>query len=89
MDAGDDLSDKKIVDIVVKEGPTRVREIIEWGARFDKEKESLGSVVQAIAPILHYDNVDGSVSYEELFWVEMKQDQTKDYNFNESNDLQL
>lgn len=50
---------------------------------FDKEKESLGSVVQAIAPILHYDNVDGSVSHEELFWIEMKQDQTKDYNFND------
>ena len=31
---------KAIVEIVVNEGPQRVREIIEWGARFDKEKNS-------------------------------------------------
>jgi L-aspartate oxidase len=36
--AGDGLCDEKIVEIVVKEGPERVREIIEWGARFDKNK---------------------------------------------------
>ncbi len=37
--AGDGLCNEKVVDIVVKEGPERVREIIEWGARFDKEKD--------------------------------------------------
>ncbi len=36
LDAGDGLCDEKIVEIVVKEGPERVKEIIEWGARFDK-----------------------------------------------------
>ncbi len=36
LDAGDGLCDKKIVEIVVKEGPQRVQEVIEWGARFDK-----------------------------------------------------
>lgn len=36
--AGDGLCDPKIVEIVVKEGPKRVREIIEWGAHFDKNK---------------------------------------------------
>ena len=36
IDAGDGLCDEAIVDIVVKEGPERVREIIDWGARFDK-----------------------------------------------------
>src|SRR5690606_24018786 len=35
--AGDGLCDKEIVDIVVKEGPLRVNEIIEWGAQFDKD----------------------------------------------------
>lgn len=35
--AGDGLCDKKIVEAVVKEGPERVNEIIEWGARFDKD----------------------------------------------------
>jgi L-aspartate oxidase len=37
--AGDGLCNEKVVEIVVKEGPDRVREIIEWGARFDKEKD--------------------------------------------------
>lgn len=39
LDAGDGLCDPKAVEIVVKEGPERVREIIEWGARFDKTKD--------------------------------------------------
>src|SRR5205085_12534849 len=30
--AGDGLCDPHIVEIVVKEGPERIREIIEWGA---------------------------------------------------------
>ncbi len=38
LDAGDGLCDEKIVEIVVTEGPERVQEIIEWGARFDKKK---------------------------------------------------
>ncbi len=37
LDAGDGLCDLDIVRIVVEEGPERVREIIEWGARFDKD----------------------------------------------------
>ena len=37
--AGDGLCNKKVVEIVVKEGPARVNEIIEWGAEFDKEED--------------------------------------------------
>ena len=37
-DAGDGLCDPEAVRVVVTEGPTRVREIIEWGARFDKNE---------------------------------------------------
>ena len=37
--AGDGLCNKEVVEIVVKEGPERVNEIIEWGARFDKEED--------------------------------------------------
>ena len=40
LDAGDGFCDEKIVEIVVKEGPTRVKEIIEWGTRFDKEHDN-------------------------------------------------
>ena len=35
--AGDGLCNEHTVEIVVKEGPERIREIIEYGARFDKE----------------------------------------------------
>ena len=37
--AGDGLCKKNVVEIVVKEGPERVQEIIDWGAKFDKEKD--------------------------------------------------
>ena len=37
--AGDGLCKEEVVEIVVKEGPERVRELIEWGARFDKEED--------------------------------------------------
>src|ERR1035437_4610415 len=37
--AGDGLCNEKVVEIVVKEGPLRVNEIIEWGTKFDKDKE--------------------------------------------------
>jgi L-aspartate oxidase len=35
--AGDGLCDPKIVEIVVKEGVERIKEIISWGAHFDKD----------------------------------------------------
>ena len=38
LDAGDGLCHVDVVRMVVQEGPLRVRELIEWGARFDKEK---------------------------------------------------
>src|SRR6188472_3202070 len=34
--AGDGLCDPNIVEIVVKEGPERINEIIEYGTNFDK-----------------------------------------------------
>lgn len=37
--AGDGLCNREVVEIVVKEGVERIREIIEWGAQFDKDKE--------------------------------------------------
>jgi L-aspartate oxidase len=37
MIAGDLLSDRHIVEIVVNEGPERIRELIDYGTRFDKE----------------------------------------------------
>ena len=37
--AGDGLCNQAIVELVVKEGPQRVDEMIEWGAMFDKDEE--------------------------------------------------
>lgn len=37
--AGDGLCNRHIVEIVVREGVERIEEIIEWGARFDKESD--------------------------------------------------
>ena len=37
--AGDGLCNPKTVEIVVKEGPDRIQEIIDWGTRFDKDEE--------------------------------------------------
>lgn len=37
--AGDGLCNEKVVELVVKEGPSRVQELIDWGARFDREED--------------------------------------------------
>src|SRR5688572_29281232 len=37
--AGDGLCNPKVVEIVVKEGVNRIAELINWGARFDKESD--------------------------------------------------
>jgi L-aspartate oxidase len=37
LKAGGDLCDEKVVEMVVRESPERVRELVEWGTRFDLE----------------------------------------------------
>lgn len=37
--AGDGLVNRNVAEIVVREGVDRIHEIIEWGARFDKEPD--------------------------------------------------
>ena len=37
--AGDGLCDKAVVEIVVKEGVERIKELIDWGASFDKDTD--------------------------------------------------
>ncbi len=61
--AGDGLCNRKIVEIVVKEGVERIKEIIEWGAKFDKDKEgeyTLGKEGgHSESRILHHKDVTG------------------------------
>ncbi len=61
--AGDGLCDSEAVEIVIKEGPAAVQEMIDWGANFDKEatgdyargKEGGHSEFR----ILHYKDITG------------------------------
>lgn len=39
MRAGDGENKRDIVEMVIKEGPARFQELVEWGTRFDKEKD--------------------------------------------------
>lgn len=61
--AGDGLCNKNVVEIVVMEGPERIREIINYGARFDKDESgeySLGKEGgHSENRILHHKDVTG------------------------------
>jgi L-aspartate oxidase len=61
--AGDGLCDPKAVEVVVKEGPERLQEIIQWGVEFDQDpsgKLSLGREGGHTAKrIIHYKDVTG------------------------------
>ncbi len=61
--AGDGLCNKHIVEIVVKEGPERIKEIIEYGAEFDKDEKGEYSLGRegghSEYRILHYKDVTG------------------------------
>ena len=61
--AGDGLCNPQIVELVVTEGPERIKEIIEYGARFDKDEEGAYSLGKegghSENRILHHKDVTG------------------------------
>ncbi|MDI3320171.1 L-aspartate oxidase [Pinibacter soli] len=61
--SGDGLCNEEIVEIVVKEGVERIQEIIDWGARFDKDPDgdfSLGREGgHSEFRILHHKDITG------------------------------
>ena len=63
LDAGDGLCDPAIVEIVIKEGPERVRDLIDWGARFDKDHSEAYDLGRegghSENRILHYKDLTG------------------------------
>jgi len=63
LDAGVGLCDLDVVRMVIEEGPVRVQEIIDWGARFDKEEDgdyNLGKEGgHSENRILHYKDITG------------------------------
>ncbi|GAC1589135.1 MAG: L-aspartate oxidase [Ginsengibacter sp.] len=62
--AGDGLCNKEVVEIVVKEGVDRIKEIIDWGADFDKDKGGSFSLGRegghSEYRILHHKDVTGN-----------------------------
>src|SRR3954468_10229303 len=61
--AGDGLCDEKIVEIVVKEGPERIQEIIDYGTNFDKTNRGMYDLAKegghSEHRVLHYKDITG------------------------------
>ena len=61
--AGDGLCDEHIVELVVKEGPARIDEIIQYGTHFDKDTEGIFDLAKegghSEHRVLHYKDVTG------------------------------
>ncbi len=74
--AGDGLCNRHVVEIVVTEGPERIKEIIEYGARFDKDESgdySLGKEGgHSENRILHHKDITGK-EIERAMVEELKQ----------------
>jgi len=61
--AGDGLCDKETVEIVVKEGPERINEIIKYGTNFDKTNKGVYDLAKegghSEFRVLHYKDITG------------------------------
>lgn len=61
--AGDGLCDRSVVDLVVKEGPERIQEIIEYGTNFDKDPYGIYDLAKegghSEHRVLHYKDITG------------------------------
>ena len=61
--AGDGLCDPKIVELVVKEGPQRIQEIIDYGTNFDRDQTGVYDLAKegghSEHRVLHYKDVTG------------------------------
>ena len=47
LKAGDGLSNRSSVEVMVSEGISRVKELIDWGANFDKQEGQIGFTMEA------------------------------------------
>jgi L-aspartate oxidase len=61
--AGDGLCDPAVVEIVVKEGPERIKEIIDYGTNFDKTHDGIYDLAKegghSEFRVLHYKDITG------------------------------
>ncbi len=64
MIAGDELSDRKIVEITIRESTARVMELVEWGVDFDKTDSGKFSLAKegghSEFRVLHHKDITGS-----------------------------
>lgn len=63
LQAGDGLCDEKIVNLVINEGPDRFQEIVNWGAKFDKNTQGNYNLIKegghSENRIVHYKDITG------------------------------
>lgn len=61
--AGDGLCDRKVVENVVREGPKRIQEIIDYGTHFDKRTDGVYDLARegghSEHRVLHYKDITG------------------------------
>ncbi len=64
IDAGGGINNRSVVDIVVKEAPDRIRELIAYGTRFDKEPDGDYDLARegghSDHRILHFKDITGA-----------------------------
>lgn len=64
IDAGDGINKRNIVEIVVKEAPERIQELIDYGTRFDKEEDGEYDLAKegghSDNRILHFKDITGA-----------------------------
>src|SRR6185503_13958904 len=61
--AGDGLCDEHAVEVLVEQGPLYVRELLDWGARFDRDADgrpALGrEAAHSVRRVLHAGDATG------------------------------
>lgn len=61
--AGDGLCDKKVVETVINEGPLRLKELIHWGVKFDKNQKGKFNLIKegghSENRIVHHKDITG------------------------------
>jgi len=70
MIAGDELSDRQVVELTIRESTERVMELIEWGVNFDKTKAGKFSLAKegghSEYRVLHHKDITGKEIEEKL-----------------------
>ncbi|TWP24054.1 L-aspartate oxidase [Apibacter muscae] len=62
--AGDGLCNREVVEIVVKDGPERIKEIVEWGTNFDKDDKQTYDLGRegghTVNRVVHFKDITGA-----------------------------